>query len=146
MTADCSKSQLKFLAGLVWYAGGIFLPAKAFSLLMSAQALEPGSIYTWIAPFLGGGIGILKTVLIFDKSCRKNLERIEALSQPKIWEFYRPVFFFFLALMITAGAGMSRGAQGHYTALIAVAVLDLSIGTALLLSGRQFWRNQANSA
>ena len=133
------------MAGIVWYAGGFILPVKAFDLLLSASVLIPGSIWVWIAPALGIGLGLGKTLLLFDRNCRNNLKRIETLSRPRIWEFYRPSFFIFLALMITAGTWMSREAEGSFTALVTVAVLDLSIGTALLVSGRQFWMKTADS-
>ena len=51
--------------------------------------------------------------------------------------------FIFLAIIIPAGATMSRMAAGKFGWLCAVAVLDLSIGTALLASSLQFWKNNA---
>jgi len=41
--------------------------------------------------------------------------------------------------MILLGATLSRIAQGNYISLISVAALDISIGTALLLSSKEFW-------
>ncbi len=126
------------MAGLVWYAGAFALITKAGQLLVSANALGPDN-WVWAAAGLGIAIGTIKAVVLFNKSCRKNLNRINSLDQPRIWEFFRPRFFFFLALMIAAGGTMSQMAAGHYKWLICVGILDLSIGTALMISSRQFW-------
>ena len=82
---------------------------------------------------------------IFSKSCRKNLDRIAALEQPKVWQFFRPGFFLALAVMIAAGASLSRLAQGSYPFLIAVATLDLALAVALLGSSIVFWQRKAFS-
>lgn len=89
--------------------------------------------------FLGVILGCVKAVYLFDRSCRKNLHRIRQLDSPYIWLFFRPGFFFFLALMVITGATLSRLADGNYLFLIVVAVADLSIGVALLVSSRAFW-------
>ncbi len=127
------------MAGLVWYTGAFALIAKAGQLLVSANALGPEKIWVWVGAGLGIAIGTIKASVLFNKSCRRNLNRINSLDRPRIWEFFRPGFFFFLALMITAGGAMSQMAAGHYKWLICVAILDLSIGTALMISSRQFW-------
>jgi hypothetical protein len=51
--------------------------------------------------------------------------------------------FFFLALMISAGATLSRVAQDNYLLLCAVAALDLTIAVALLGSSYVFWQQKA---
>jgi hypothetical protein len=44
--------------------------------------------------------------------------------------------------MISLGAYMSRIAEGNYFMLIDVAIVDLSIATALFGSSLCFWRKQ----
>ena len=134
-----SKNQLKLMAGFVWYAGAVALMAKAGHLLVSANDLGPEKIWVWVALGTGIGIGAIKAVILFNRSCQSNLNRIDALDRPRIWEFFRPAFFLFLVLMIAAGGTMSRMAAGHYEWLLCVGILDLSVGTALMISGRQFW-------
>lgn len=80
----------------------------------------------------------MKTWLLFDRACLRNLARIDALTRRRPWDFFRVRFFFALATMIVLGATLSRMASGHYAFLLGVAALDLSIGTALLLSARHF--------
>jgi len=138
-----STRNLKILAALAWYVGGIVLLLKGRSLLAEAGALEPGLAWPWLG--LGSGLllGGLQTKYIFVKSCRKNLRRIDALEQPMIWQFFRPGFFVALTLMIVAGATLSRLAHGHYAFLILVAVLDMGVAVALLASSLVFWGPRA---
>lgn len=138
-----SKRTLKVVAAFVWIVGGIVLVLKGISLLAEANDLQTGSYWPPLAVAAGLLFGGLKAKYIFNKACRKNLQRIDALDRPGIWEFFRPWFFFFLVLMILTGATLSRMAHGNYPFLIAVAVLDFSIATALLASSRIFWRQRA---
>ena len=82
-------------------------------------------------------------MVLFRRSCRKNLARIAALQNPKIWQFYRPGFFVALALMIATGSILSRLAHGHHIFLLVVATLDLHIGTALLASSSVYWEERS---
>jgi len=136
-----SPRILKILAAFVWYAGGISLALKAWRLLDEAATLNPGSYWPVLAIAMGLFAGGIKTRFLFDKSCKKNLKRIETLEKPRIWLFFRPWFFLFLVLMITAGATMSRMAHGNFPFLIGVGALDVSLATALLVSGRQFLKS-----
>ncbi len=143
MTA-VSHFTLKTLAAITWYAGGLVLLFKGVSLLREALEVRPDGS-TWIAVTSVAGIiaGTAKSQLFFTGSCRKNLARIESLQMPKLWQFFRPQFFLFLALMIALGATLSRLAHGRYVFLLLVAALDLSISTALLASSRVFWTVQS---
>lgn len=141
-----STRTLNLLAAAVWYIGGVVLLLKSSSLLLEAYALRPQALWIWGAILSGVAIGGLKARFLFTKSCRKNLTRIAALKKPQIWQFFRPGFFLFLALMITLGATLSNMAHHNYPFLCAVAALDLTIATALLGSSYIFWREQAFSA
>jgi len=66
--------NLKILAALVWYTGGVVLLLKGTSLLREAETLRPGQIWTWIAVAAGLLIGSVKARFLFSKSCRKNLD------------------------------------------------------------------------
>jgi NADH:ubiquinone oxidoreductase subunit K len=134
-----SHKTLKILAALLWYIGVYMLLTKGWELAQDAQALEPqkwGQVISWGAGII---VGIIKTRLIFIKSCKKNMARIDALDSPKIWQFYRYQFFIALIMMIVFGSYLSRVSQGNYPFLLAVSILDISIGTALLLSSYVFY-------
>lgn len=131
--------DLKIVAGVVWISGAVVLALKGGSLLMQARPLAPNDLWTWLAIPAGLLIGGIKTELIFEKACLRNLERIDALEQPRIWQAYRPGFYLFLATMIILGGTLSRLAVGNYAGLMAMAVLDFSLATALVWSSRCFW-------
>ncbi|MHC4307440.1 MAG: hypothetical protein ACYSR7_02305, partial [Planctomycetota bacterium] len=112
MTA--SIRTLNILAASVWYVGGIVLLIKGSSLLAEAYSLKPEQYWPCLAIAVGPVIGSLKGKFIFRKSCLKNLARIDALNQPKIWQFFKPWFFAVLAVMITFGATMARLAHTQH--------------------------------
>jgi len=134
-----TTNQLKLLAALLWYSGGVVLFFKGRSLLMEADTLVPDSQWFWLAIVIGILIGSLKIIFIFRKVCRKNLMRIYALSQPKIWQFYRTGFYIFLTCMVLLGSSLSHAAQGNFPFLIGMAILDFSLSVALLGSSYVFW-------
>ncbi len=134
-----TTTQLKLLAALLWYSGGIILFFKAQSLLAEADSLNPESHWLWLAILIGIFIGLLKIVFIFRKVCRKNLARIYTLPEPKIWQFYRTGFYIFLTCMVILGSSLSYAAQGNFSFLIVMAILDFSLAVALLGSSYVFW-------
>jgi len=138
-TTTMSRSNLKYVAAAVWLSGAVVLLLKGTSLFSQSLAIRPDSAWTWLAIPAGLLIGGIKTGLIFDKACTKNLDRIATLEQPRIWQAYRPGFYVFLVAMILLGATLSRLAQGNYGGLIAMSVVDFSLATALLGGGRHFW-------
>ncbi len=123
------------------------LLVKGFSLLAEAYSLKPEQYWPWLAVVVGPVIGSVKGKFIFRKSCLKNLARIDALNQPKIWQFFKPWFFLVLVIMILFGATMARLAhtQHNYYFLIGVAIVDIDIGIALLWSSYMFWKEKAFS-
>jgi hypothetical protein len=88
-------------------------------------------------------LGGLKARYLFSRRCDRNLARIAALDQPRVWQFFKPGFFAALAVMILAGATLSRSAHNHHDLLLAVGTLDLALATALLGSSYVFWRRTA---
>ncbi|MBC8336263.1 MAG: hypothetical protein ISR59_03200 [Anaerolineales bacterium] len=144
-TLTTTHRTLKILAVLVWVIGGVMLIRKGSELLIEAYSLN--SIMAWIGFSIALGVilGSLKSKYLFVKSCRKNLVRIDALEDPRLWQFYRPKFFLFLTLMIGTGVTLSRMAHGSFPFLLSVAALDLSIATALLSSSVVYWQEKAFS-
>ena len=137
-----SRRTLNTLAAIVWHVGGIVLLAKAASLLSAAGSMRPEQNRLWIFVVAGLLFGLIKARFLFSRFWHKNSARIDSLDQPRPWQFFRPSFFLMLAVMILAGATMSRLAEGHYRSLIGVATLDLSLAIALLGSGLIFWRQR----
>jgi hypothetical protein len=141
-----SRLTLLGIAAFVWYGGGIALLFKGSALVKGAYAIDAASSWTLAAPLLGIIAGFIKARFIFNKACKKNIVRIQALQNPRIWQFFRPGMLIFLAIIIPTGAWMSRAAAGKFGYLCGVAALDLSIATALLTSSIMFWKMKAFSA
>jgi len=142
---NASARTLVTLSALFWYGGGLVLLFKGMSLILAARRLDPGNFWPGAVLVAGAVIGGIKARYLFSPSCKKNLSRINALGRPKWWQFFRPVFFIFLILMIAAGATLSRLSLGNYPFLLLVALLDFSIAIGLLGSSFVFWRNSNDS-
>ncbi len=138
-----SARTLNILAAFVWYIGGIRLLQKGIDLLIEAESMSPGLAWPWVAGFVGLTLGGLKAKYLFTNSIKKNLIRIDGLSEPKIWQFFSPGFFAALTIMILAGVTLSRMAHNNYPFLIAVAILDIGIAIALLGSSYVYWTQKA---
>ena len=137
--SETSKYTLKVIAGIIWVGGAVILALKARELFAAANALRPGSTWSWVAVIAAILIGGLKAHFIFGSFCRRNLDRIAALDTPRPWQAFRTRFYLFLATMVLFAAVLSRLALGSYPALIGVVMLDVSLAVALLGSARFFW-------
>lgn len=133
-----SKKMLIRLAASVWFAGVLILLFKSTALLVEAVRTGAPLFAVLLAAAAGVAIGLLKAKYLFIRICEKNIQRILALKSPKIWQFYRTRFFFFLALMIAFGNWAYRFSSHSAVLLAALAVLELSVSTALLISGNRF--------
>lgn len=139
---NSSAHTLKILAAMVWYSGAIVLSYKCSRLLLEAQNINPDKSWIWLAVLGGLMIGAIKAKYLFKPLCIKNLKRIDALNNPRLWQFYRTGFFFFLFAMIILGSFISRLAHGSYPALITMGTIEVSLATALLGSSSCFWKKQ----
>ena len=138
-----SSKTLILLAGIVWYVGGLMLFRGGLELLL--QALELRAWSAWHSAFLAAGIllGIVQALTIFNRSCRKNIQRIRNLEEPRLWQFFRPGFFLALAVMIASGIALDHFARGNYFFMLAVASLDFALTISLLGSSYVFWTDRA---
>ncbi len=130
--------SLYVLAALVWFAGAFSLLSKGLILLLHAEDIMGGQSWPWIAFAMGIFIGIIKARLFLLKSCKKNIERIAALSNPKWWQFYKVKFFIFLVVVISLAIFISRLWDENYTATCIIGAVDLSVGMGLFLSSYAF--------
>ena len=137
---DSSKRTLIILAAIIWYSGAVVLSYKSSRLLLEAQSLNTELTWIWLAVFSGIIIGLIKAKYLFKRVCLKNLSRIESLKTPKLWQAYRTGFYFFLLAMIILGSTVSRLSHGNYTALMSMAIIEVSLATALLTSSICFWK------
>jgi hypothetical protein len=139
--SHASARSLVILSALFWYGGGVVLLIKGAGLIKTALQMDSGTFWPGVVLVSGVVIGLVKARYLFARSCRKNVSRINALAQPMWWQFFRPGFFIFLVLMMTAGTTLSHLSQGNYPFLLAVAVLDFSVAVGLLGSSYVYWVN-----
>lgn len=134
-----SKTLIR-LAALIWYTGVVVLIAKSSALFLEALKSGADQVFILMAVLCGIVIGKIKAKYLFYDIGKKNLDRINSLKNPKLWQFYRKRFFVFLFLMISLGQYLSGVAHGDTMALTALAVLELSIAVALFFSSLCYWR------
>jgi len=126
------------LAGFIWYTGVIVLLFKSGSIFL--EAAGKGASVTLICAAVSAGLclGAIKSKYLFIRVCIKNIKRIYALESPKLWQCYRSRFFFFLFCMILSGNYGYVLARDNVYLLLSLAMLELSVATALLISSRCF--------
>ncbi len=111
-------------------------------LIRNAIELRPDGYWPWLSILTGLALGIIQATTIFARSCRKNLNRINNLENPRIWQFFRPGFFLALAVMISSGVFLNHWAQGNYFFMLGVAGLDFALSVSLLGSSYVFWTRE----
>jgi len=137
---NTTSNTLIKLAALIWYTGVVVLITKSAALFLEAWKGGADRRFILMTVLCGIVIGKIKAKYLFYDIGKKNIDRINLLTNPKLWQFYRKRFFIFLFLMITMGKYLSGVAHGENMALIALAVLELSIAFALGLSSHCFWK------
>ena len=139
------KIVLVYLSAIVWYIGGIILGRSGIELFQQSTYMKPGEYWLWI--FIGFGIvlGIFQAFVIFNRNCRKNIQRIDQLENPRIWQFFRPGFFLALALMISIGILLDHFSQGRYFFMLTVAAVDIALSISLLGSSYVYWTEKLTS-
>ena len=83
---------------------------------------------------------------MFLRACRRNVARIDALEDPRVWQFFRPGFFAALLVMIAGAAALKWLAGTGYWGSVVVGGLELMIGTALLTSSVAFLRQDEDAS
>lgn len=137
---ELSREGVIRLAALIWYGGSGVLLVKSSGLLLAAEGLNPGQPWVWLAIIAGLLLGGVKARYLFSGFCRKNILRINALQGRRPWHCYRGRFYLFLLTMVLLGGWCARLAEGDYGLLLLLALVELSVATALLAGGRCFWR------
>ncbi|MCP4002244.1 MAG: hypothetical protein GY727_15145, partial [Gammaproteobacteria bacterium] len=116
---NTTSNTLIKMAALVWYTGVVVLIFKSGSLFLEALKNGADQLFILIAILCGIVIGKIKAKYLFYKIGKKNINRINLLDSPKLWQFYQQRFFIFLFLMLMSGKYLSDLAHGENLALIA---------------------------
>ena len=134
-----SKHTLVYISAVVWYIGSIMLFKRGYELIHESLIMRPGGIWPWLFILFGIILGVVQAATIFTRSCRRNIQRISQLEDPRLWQFFRPGFFLALSLMITSGILLNRLSQGNYFFMLSVAAVDFALTISLLGSSHVFW-------
>ena len=139
---NTSKKTLIWLAAIIWYIGAVMLFRGGLELIAQTREMRPESAWHWLFIFLGLILGVVQASTIFGRSCRKNIQRIHELDDPRLWQFFRPGFFLALIAMISSGVLLDVLSQGKYFFMLVVAGLDFALTISLLGSSLFFWKDR----
>lgn len=124
-----SVRQLRRLAFLLWFAGGMVLVVRGIGFMGADPARNMGLM------LLGGVlallIGVAKGKFVLSKTSQRNVERLEAFTEPQ-----KPVAIYSVRswIMISIMVGISLALNFSNLAPLWRGVINLGIGTALLAS------------
>ena len=139
---NTSIKNLKIISAFVWIIGGVILFFKGYQHLKEAQLISYNIEMISAILVLAFVIGMIKNKYIMSPFCRKNIERINSLTEPKIYQFFEFYFLLLLILMIVVGISLSAFARGNYFSLLAVGTIDLALSTSLLKSSVLFFKEK----
>lgn len=134
-----SSLQLKGLAFFLWFLGGVFLTFRGANFLLNHPE-HPGM--GLLAAVIVGAlvIGWAKGQFVLSKTSRKNIDRLNALTEPQ-----RPIYVYGLRSWIVIGIMALIGFSMNFlpptgTALLVRGGVNLGIGMALLISSLIYLR------
>ncbi len=132
-----SANTLKRIAGTVWLLVGLGLSITGLRFVFGRH--DRGENYTpiWIAIALalGGLIGILKGRYVLSVTARRNIKRIRALRDPRIWQVFTGTFALVILGMIGLGRWLRTLAEnGWLGGYLGVGGLYFGIGSGLVVA------------
>jgi hypothetical protein len=139
---NASQKQLKIISAIFIIAGGIILFIKGYLMLKDAISIKPDIEIISLVMASAFIVGLLKNKFIMTKFNLHNIDRINNMENPKLYDFFELKFFFYLGLMIIAGIVLSGIAEGDYNLLLIVGGIDLALSTALLKSSILFFNEK----
>ena len=141
MTKTSHTTLVKY-AAFIWFVGVVVLTTKSGNLFLEARQNNVQTHWIILSILLGLALGGIKGKYFFIKICNNNIARITRLKNPKIWQCYRIRFYFFLGLMVTLSSHTYSFAEGNGITLLLLGIVELSVGTALLVSSSCFWKTK----
>lgn len=102
MVCEASHCVLFWLAGLIWFIGAWACGDQAMVLMSDARdegssLVDPTDIL--IGEVVGASIGVVAAFAFFAPLCHRNIDRIEKLVRPRLYECYRLRFFICLVCL-----------------------------------------------
>jgi hypothetical protein len=133
-----SHQTIKILAATIWFSGFLILFIKSSWLFFEAWQKGMPLLFVFISLLIAITFGTIKGHFFFSVICKKNLQRINELANPFFWQCYQIQFYFFLALMITMSKFLYHVVESNTIFLLALAMIEMSVGIALFTSGKHF--------
>lgn len=132
-----SATTLKKIAGVVWLGVGVMLAVRGLGMVfVKADASAAGAATSLV---LGVLLGSAKGKFALGQAARRNIKRIDALADPRIWHVFAPMFAVLIALMIGVGAALrAAAARGWLGGWIVVGGIYVGIGAALVVSSAAY--------
>lgn len=128
-----SHAFLLWLAAAIWLLGAIAC-GQLSSQLLSAAAVAVNKTSLYIALSVSVIVGLLLGATIFRRLAMSNIDRIDALNAPRIWEAYRLRFYVLLVLFDGGSVLLTEYLAKSATSRLAVGSVDLAICVALSVS------------
>ncbi len=126
------KNILILTAGTVWAGAGLMLIVLATSWFSDIRA-----VYLILGIIIGGGLGLLKAKLVFNKISEKNIARINAYPSSNVcfFAFIKWQTYLLIALMSVGGATVRKAGLLPKEILIPI---YLGVGLALFFSSFRY--------
>ena len=126
-----SHSFLLWLAAAIWLLGAIAC-GQLSSTLLTGLAVNKTSLYITLS--VAVIVGLLLGGTLFRRLALANIDRIDALNAPRIWEAYRLRFYAFLVCFDGGSVLLTRYLVKDETSKLVVGGIDLAICVALSVS------------
>lgn len=131
----------KMISLFIWYSGIFVLSVKGWDHFHASWYGGTGPLAAGLAVSAALIMAVIRGRKLFSEHCRRNLMRIDAMENPRIYHAFSPSFFLALAAMMAVGMILSRLAEGHPFPQLAVAFLDWTLALSLLISSKEFYFN-----
>lgn len=123
-----STSTNLLVAALMWSFIGLYLMVRGYFL---------PPVPSWLFLGLGLGLGTLKAVLVIERAARKNIARIVARPEGMCLGGVYSWGMWAMVVCMMLGGRLLRNSS---VPPLAVGVIYLAVGWALLLSSRLIWQ------
>ena len=131
-----------FAAAALWLVAVSFLLIRGVLFIEAPPGVQHSHFSYWIVPIalVAVVIGMIKARFILIKYANKAVARIQRRGHACFFGFFAPTSWLFVLVMMGGGMMLRHSALVDYTwGRVALSVLYIAVGTALLIADRIFW-------
>ncbi len=126
-----APQRLKLLAFAIWMIGGLMLGGIGYQRLMDPANTLTNGVYITLA--LAAVIGIIKGKFVLGKTVKKNIVRIDAMTEPhKPIHVYSKASWIIISVMVLIAVSLNSGWIPVNLAIRGA--INIGIGLALIVS------------